>query len=122
MTLADRIIVMRDGRIEQVGTPRELYDRPANIFVAQFLGTPRMNILAATMAENGRATLAGGRSIALPSLTTPQPAGTPLSIGIRPEDIAIGEAPGALPRTEFKARRVVDNRDLYHRAAATEGV
>ena len=99
MTLADRIIVMRDGRIEQVGTPRELYARPANIFVAQFLGTPRMNILAATMAENGRATLAGGRSIALPSLTTPQPAGTPLSIGIRPEDIAIGEAPGALPFT-----------------------
>ena len=99
MTLDDRIIVMRDGRIEQVGTPRELYARPANIFVAQFLGTPRMNILAATMAENGRATLAGGRSIALPSLTTPQPAGTPLSIGIRPEDIAIGEAPGALPFT-----------------------
>ncbi|HWV59500.1 MAG TPA: ATP-binding cassette domain-containing protein, partial [Sphingopyxis sp.] len=64
MTLADRIIVMRDGRIEQVGTPRELYDRPANIFVAQFLGTPRMNILSATMAEGGRATLADGRDVA----------------------------------------------------------
>ena len=67
MTLADRIIVLRDGRIEQVGTPRELYERPANIFVAQFLGT----------------------------LT----AGTPLSIGIRPEDIVIGDAPDALPFT-----------------------
>jgi multiple sugar transport system ATP-binding protein len=97
MTLADRIIVMRDGRIEQVGAPRELYDRPANIFVAQFLGTPRMNILAATMAEGGRATLADGRSIALPALAAPLRAGTPLSIGIRPEHIAIGEAPGALP-------------------------
>src|SRR3546814_1419619 len=66
MTLADRIIVMREGRIEQVGTPRELYARPANIFVAQFLGTPRMNILPATMAGDGRAMLADGRDIALP--------------------------------------------------------
>ena len=99
MTLADRIIVMRDGRIEQVGTPRDLYARPANIFVAQFLGTPRMNILPATVVENGRAALAGGRSIALPPLAAPLPAGTPLSIGIRPEDIAVGDAPDALPFT-----------------------
>lgn len=99
MTLADRIIVMRDGRIEQTGTPRDLYARPANIFVAQFLGTPRMNILPATVAEDGRATLGGGRSIALPPLAAPPPAGTPLSIGIRPEDIAVGDAPGALPFT-----------------------
>jgi len=99
MTLADRIIVLRDGRIEQVGTPRELYARPANIFVAQFLGTPRMNILAATVVEGGRATLADGRTIALPVLAKPLAAGTPLSIGIRPEDIAIGDAPDALPFT-----------------------
>ena len=99
MTLADRIVVMRDGQIEQIGTPRELYARPANIFVAQFLGTPRMNILPATMAEGGRAMLADGRGIALPPLAAAPPAGTPLSIGIRPEDIAIGEAPGALPFT-----------------------
>jgi multiple sugar transport system ATP-binding protein len=99
MTLADRIIVMRDGRIEQVGTPRELYARPANIFVAQFIGTPRMNILPATMAEGGRATLAGGRGIALPALAAPLAAGTPLSVGIRPEDLAIGDAPDALAFT-----------------------
>ncbi len=58
MTLADRIIVLRDGMIEQVGSPRELYDHPANIFVAQFLGTPRMNILAAKVADGGQALLA----------------------------------------------------------------
>jgi multiple sugar transport system ATP-binding protein len=46
MTLADRVVVLRDGLIEQVGTPLELYDRPANQFVAQFIGTPRMNVLA----------------------------------------------------------------------------
>ncbi|RYD44319.1 MAG: sn-glycerol-3-phosphate ABC transporter ATP-binding protein UgpC [Sphingomonadales bacterium] len=99
MTLADRIIVLRDGRIEQVGTPREIYERPANIFVAQFLGTPRMNILSATIATDGRATLEDGRSIALPPFAAALTAGTPLSIGIRPEDIAIGDAPDALPFT-----------------------
>ena len=99
MTLADRIIVLRDGRIEQVGTPRELYARPANIFVAQFLGTPRMNILPATVAADGRGTLEDGRSIALPPLAVALTAGTPLSIGIRPEDIAIGDTPDALPFT-----------------------
>ena len=47
MTLADRVVVLRDGQIEQVGTPLELYDRPANQFVAQFIGTPQMNVIAA---------------------------------------------------------------------------
>ena len=99
MTLADRIIVLRDGRIEQVGSPRELYARPANIFVAQFLGAPRMNILAAVVGDAGRAELADGRSIALPSLATPLAPGALVSVGIRPEDIRIGEAPGALAFT-----------------------
>ncbi len=96
MTLADRIVLLRDGRIEQTGSPRELYERPANIFVAQFLGTPRMNIVAATATENSRAALADGRDIALPPLAAPLAPGTPLSIGIRPDDIAIGDAPDAL--------------------------
>ncbi len=99
MTLADRIIVLRDGVIEQVGSPRQLYEQPANIFVAQFLGTPRMNILAATAVEGGQARLADGRRIALPALAAPLAPDTPLSVGIRPEDIAIGEVPGALPFT-----------------------
>ena len=99
MTLADRIIVLRDGRIEQVGSPRTLYDRPANIFVAQFLGSPRMNILPATITDDGTAALGDGRRITLPSLPAPLAPGTPLSIGIRPEDISIGAAPGALPFT-----------------------
>jgi len=99
MTLADRIIVLRDGHIEQVGSPRELYARPANIFVAQFLGTPRMNILTAVVADGGRAELADGRSLALPSLAAPLAPGAQVSVGIRPEDIRIGEAPGALAFT-----------------------
>ena len=99
MTLADRIIVLRDGRIEQVGTPRELYERPANIFVAQFLGTPRMNLLPATAAGDGRATLANGHSLTLPALSSPLPPGTPLSLGIRPEDVRICKTPDARPAT-----------------------
>jgi multiple sugar transport system ATP-binding protein len=50
MTLADRVVVLRDGQIEQVGTPLELYDRPANQFVAQFIGTPQMNVVALAAA------------------------------------------------------------------------
>ena len=99
MTLADRIIVLRDGRIEQVGTPRELYERPANIFVAQFLGTPRMNILPAVAAGEAQAALADGRRIALPATTPATTDGTDLSIGIRPEDIMLGDGPDALSFT-----------------------
>lgn len=99
MTLADRIIVLRDGTIEQVGSPRELYERPANIFVAQFLGTPRMNIVAAVVAGEGQARLADGQALPLPAMAAPLAAGTPLSIGIRPEDVRIDAAAGGLPFT-----------------------
>ncbi len=53
MTMADRIVVMHDGRIEQIGTPLELYDRPANLFVAQFIGSPAMNIVEGTLRRGG---------------------------------------------------------------------
>ncbi len=99
MTLADRIIVLRDGVIEQVGSPRALYESPANIFVAQFLGTPRMNILAAVVADDGSAQLIDGGRVALPPLAVPLAPGTPVSVGSRPEDIEIGTAAGALPFT-----------------------
>ena len=76
MTLADRVVVLRDGLIEQVGSPLELYDRPANQFVAQFIGTPQMNVLsAAALPELTR--IAGNR---LP---------TDGSVGVRPEYVRI---------------------------------
>ncbi len=53
MTMADRIVVMQDGRIEQIGTPLELYDRPANLFVAQFIGSPAMNVVHGTLRRGG---------------------------------------------------------------------
>src|ERR1700712_362890 len=79
MTLADRVVVMRDGLIEQVGSPLDLYDRPANQFVAQFIGTPQMNVLpAAALPELTR--IAGSR---LP---------TDGSVGVRPEYVRVVEA------------------------------
>jgi multiple sugar transport system ATP-binding protein len=76
MTLADRVVVLRDGKIEQVGTPLELYDRPANQFVAQFIGTPQMNVMAA--AKLPQITTVAG--VAVPALG---------SIGLRPESLAL---------------------------------
>jgi multiple sugar transport system ATP-binding protein len=80
MTLADRVVVLRDGMIEQVGSPLELYDRPANQFVAQFIGTPQMNVLPAA---------------ALPELTRIAGSRLPAdgSVGVRPEYVRI-VAPG----------------------------
>ncbi len=76
MTLADRIVVMNAGRIEQVGTPMELYHRPANLFVAQFIGSPAMNILPGRI-EDGRPVL---------------DADGPLSLGLRPENFVLADA------------------------------
>ena len=68
MTMADRIVVMHDGVVQQVGAPLELYDRPANIFVAGFIGSPGMNFLPATVRKGGKsdAVLADGQKLRLP--------------------------------------------------------
>ncbi len=83
MTLADKIVVMRDGRIEQAGTPEMLYDDPDNLFVAGFIGSPRMNFVDAT-ANAGIVSLPGGAQIALPE------ADGAVKVGIRPEHLHPG--------------------------------
>ncbi|WP_293867535.1 ABC transporter ATP-binding protein [uncultured Alsobacter sp.] len=88
MTLADRIVVLRAGRIEQVGTPLDLYHRPANQFVAGFIGSPRMNFLKGTVAAPGTIAIAGGRSLDLPAAAG-LPAGEEVTVGIRPEHVAL---------------------------------
>src|SRR5690606_29507994 len=85
MTMATRIVVLNKGNVEQVGTPFELYNFPTNLFVASFIGSPRMNLLAATVAD-GRADIPGLGSIALPAGVT---ATGPITIGLRPEQLAI---------------------------------
>ncbi len=91
MTMADRIIVLRDGRIEQVGTPLELYDRPANIFVATFIGSPAMNLIDG-IVRDGRFVLADGSTLNLPPAIGASISG-PLTLGIRPDHIDIIDAP-----------------------------
>jgi multiple sugar transport system ATP-binding protein len=95
MTMGDRVAVMRDGELQQVDTPQHLYDAPANLFVASFVGSPPMNIFeAAVRRENGRLLCKVGDSeFELPAdLTAARPplagyAGRRLAIGIRPEDV-----------------------------------
>ena len=85
MTLADRIVVMSHGRIQQIGTPDEIYNDPANTFVAGFIGSPPMNLIEGRM-EGGTFTAEGLRVEGLP----PAPAGA-VTLGIRPEDCHVGE-------------------------------
>ncbi|MEM7302318.1 MAG: sn-glycerol-3-phosphate ABC transporter ATP-binding protein UgpC [Pseudomonadota bacterium] len=98
MTLADRIVVLRDGVVEQVGSPMELYHRPTNLFVAQFIGSPAMNILDGVASSNGA------------SVMIPRPSSDPLALdlkdssgrldkvqlGVRPEDLVVADGQTSL--------------------------
>ncbi len=95
MTLADRIVVLADKGIAQVGSPLDLYERPENEFVAQFIGSPAMNLFAGTIAEAGaltRVDLDRGGAISAAIATTPQDVGKKVNVGIRPEDFAISDS------------------------------
>ena len=96
MTLADRIVVMNDGRIEQVGTPMELFNHPANTFVAGFLGSPPMNQIKGTLTATGAQI--GDTEIKLTGAMSDH-AGRDVIVGIRPEHITLrsGEHTSALP-------------------------
>ena len=93
MTMASRIVVMRDGRIQQVGTPEEIYEHPANVFVGGFIGTPPMNFISGTIDKSGKFTsLKGNQSVMIPegkmkTVVEKDYVGKPVILGIRPEDI-----------------------------------
>jgi multiple sugar transport system ATP-binding protein len=91
MTMADRIVVMHDGTVEQIGAPLELYDRPANLFVAQFIGSPAMNVMNGTLRRaNGNAYVdAEGVQWPVPSQSGGMD-GQPVSYGIRPGHLEFG--------------------------------
>ncbi len=91
MTMADRIVVMNGGIIEQMGTPLELYDRPANTFVAEFIGSPSMNLLSGRIA-GGRFAMPGGTTLALPASRAAALEGKPVRLGVRPEDFTLDPA------------------------------
>ena len=89
MTLGDRVAVLHDGRLQQVGTPLEVYDQPSNRFVAGFLGSPPMNFLSGTLGQ-GKLALGGARGLELPErLAAAAADGTRAELGFRPEDVAL---------------------------------
>ncbi len=108
MTLADKIVVMRDGKIEQAGTPEHLYEDPDNLFVAGFIGSPRMNFLPATLKPGGL-TLPGGGALARAGL----PATGEVLLGVRPEHFTIGAGAVTLPIQVDVVENLGGTRYLY---------
>lgn len=89
--MGSRIAVMKDGHLQQVGTPIEVYDRPLNLFVAQFIGTPPMNFLKGTLAQGGKQVSGPGFNLPVPqalqSATAPRD-GQAVVVGVRPEHLS----------------------------------
>jgi multiple sugar transport system ATP-binding protein len=98
LTMGDRIAVLKDGLLQQVGTPRDLYERPENVFVAGFIGSPAMNLFPADLVEGG--TKFGGYLIPLTRDVIQASSGKQVTIGVRPEDLEVGHTKGeGLPVT-----------------------
>ncbi|CAN0583433.1 unnamed protein product [Ectocarpus sp. 12 AP-2014] len=97
MTMADRIVVLNGGRIEQIGTPAEIYRRPASTFVASFMGAPPMNLLPADYNGNGSVHVAGTKL----AVGTPADYQGSVSLGVRPEDVDLVDTNDGLPTLPF---------------------
>ena len=100
MTLADRIVVLNAGVIEQVGAPMELYERPRNLFVAEFIGSPKMNLIPAKIvtatAAGATVTTAAGDTLKVLVDASNAQAGDKVTLGIRPEHLALGGSSGGI--------------------------
>jgi multiple sugar transport system ATP-binding protein len=121
MTMGDRVAVMRKGRLQQVDVPQQLYDHPANLFVASFIGSPSMNLVRAEVVRDGSGGLAcrfAGRDLSLPpELVAARPVihsylGRDVALGLRPESIRDASLEPAAP----------PNRRLHGRVATTEAL
>jgi len=113
MTLADRIVVLRAGKVEQVGRPTDLYDDPDNTFVAGFIGSPKMNILPGRAVGPDRVQV-GGVEIAAPRLSVPLQAGQEVQVGIRPEHLTGGQ--GAEARVAIEVVEQLGSTAFVHGA------
>ena len=92
LTMGDRIAVLKDGLLQQVGTPRDLYEKPNNVFVAGFIGSPAMNLFPAHLAEGG--VQFGDTVVGIEADTLGKAHGSDVTIGVRPEDIQVAPADG----------------------------
>ncbi|APW38054.1 sugar ABC transporter ATP-binding protein [Rhodoferax koreense] len=98
MTMADRIVVMHDGIVEQIGTPLELFDRPGNLFVAQFIGSPSMNVLKGTLRKSADRAWVEAEGAQWPmGAATQGREGQAVHYGVRPTDVAISSTGQGIP-------------------------
>ena len=113
MTLGDRVAVMKDGVMQQVGTPLEVYRAPANLFVAGFIGTPAMNLMSGE-AKDGQATLASGFTVSVPNALE-----GPITIGVRPQHfrVATDHDQNAVELTARLVEPLGDLADVHFEAA-----
>jgi lactose/L-arabinose transport system ATP-binding protein len=129
MTLADRIVVLRGGLVEQIGTPTEVYDHPANLFVAGFIGSPKMNFIPATVVRNG----ADAVSLANPAFTGGSlrasaiangrlEAGQPVTVGLRPDNLQISTEQPILELTAELAENHGGATQIYAGAPEAPGI
>lgn len=124
MTMGDRVVILEDGAIQQIGTPSEVYHSPANLFVAGFIGSPPMNLIEGQW--DGQFFTAGKLKLRLPDLGHHQPG--PLIMGVRPENVIIGRAENAAVELPLSHKEMLgaelllyfklDGHDLISRASS----
>ena len=124
MTMADKIVVLRLGVVEQVGSPLELYHHPNNLFVAGFIGSPRMNFLKGTLregsAQNAVVELDAGATINIPVDAANGQVGSSVTIGVRPEDLSKTQGDFTLPVNVDVAERLGSSTYLYGRCGGMD--
>ncbi len=130
MTLADRIVVLRAGLVEQIGSPTELYDKPANTFVAGFIGSPKMNFINAKVSAAGPSSLVldhaafvGGKLVVETPSAGKAKVGDAITVGLRPEHLTVAPAQPVLSLTLDFAESLGGSTQLYGRqpSVASDG-
>ena len=117
MTMADKIVVLQAGKIEQVGSPLVLYHRPQNLFVAGFIGSPKMNFLKATalcIADGTHVTLPGGVTIRLPALNAPFEGERPVTFGVRPEHLNPANGGDAVLEARLRVAEYLGSETMFY--------
>jgi len=118
MTMADKIVVLNAGVIEQVGSPLELYHRPGNLFVAGFIGSPKMNFIKATAspAPGGMIalTLPGGALLTVPAGAAKVTAGQLVTVGVRPEHLTVGGPADAILPAKLRLAEYLGSETMFY--------
>jgi multiple sugar transport system ATP-binding protein len=121
MTMADRIVVMHDGIVEQIGTPLELFDRPGNLFVAQFIGSPAMNVLPGTLKLEEGIAWVEAEGHRWPTRAQPRGQhGQQVYYGVRPTDIRISAGGQGIPAKVVVVEPTGAETELLLRVADTD--